>query len=72
MFAGVAAGVASLSGVLHGGANERVMKMLLQLESEIKSADDIHAWVKNKISKGEKIMGMGHAVYKTLDPRAKT
>ncbi len=71
MFAGVAAGVGALSGVLHGGANERVMKMLLQLESEIKSVDGIDAWVKNKISKGEKIMGMGHAVYKTLDPRAK-
>jgi len=71
MFAGVAAGVGALSGILHGGANERVMKMLLQVESEVKSVDDIDTWVKNKIDRGEKIMGMGHAVYKTIDPRAK-
>jgi citrate synthase len=71
MFAGVAAGVGALSGILHGGANERVMKMLLQVESEVKSLDDIDTWVKNKIDRGEKIMGMGHAVYKTVDPRAK-
>lgn len=71
MYAGVTAGVGALSGSLHGGANERVMKMLLQVESELKSADDIPAWVKKRIETGEKIMGMGHAVYKTVDPRAK-
>ena len=71
MYAGVAAGVGALSGSLHGGANERVMKMLLKLESEVKSVDDLGAWVKNRIESGEKIMGMGHAVYKTDDPRAK-
>ena len=71
MYAGVAAGVGALSGSLHGGANERVMKMLLKLESEVKSVDDLDAWVKNRIESGEKIMGMGHAVYKTDDPRAK-
>jgi len=71
MYAGVAAGVGALSGPLHGGANERVMKMLLQLEAEIKSKDEIAQWVKDKIGRGEKIMGMGHAVYKTIDPRAK-
>ncbi|MEM5788392.1 MAG: citrate synthase [Syntrophobacteraceae bacterium] len=71
IYAGVTAGVAALSGPLHGGANERVMKMLLQVESEVKSRDDIAGWVKNKIERGEKVMGMGHAVYKTIDPRAK-
>ncbi len=71
MYAGVAAGVGALSGSLHGGANERVMKMLLQVESEVKSVDEIGAWVKNMIESGEKIMGMGHAVYKTVDPRSK-
>ncbi len=71
MYAGVTAGVGALSGSLHGGANERVMKMLLQVESELKSADEIPAWVKKRIETGEKIMGMGHAVYKTVDPRAK-
>ncbi|MGA2222965.1 MAG: citrate synthase [Syntrophobacteraceae bacterium] len=71
MYAGVAAGVGALSGSLHGGANARVMKMLLKLESEVESVDDLDAWVKNRIESGEKIMGMGHAVYKTDDPRAK-
>lgn len=71
MYAGVAAGVGALSGSLHGGANARVMKMLLQVESELKSIDEIDAWVKNMIDSGKKIMGMGHAVYKTVDPRSK-
>lgn len=71
MYAGVAAGVGALSGSLHGGANARVMNMLLQVESEIKSEDDIAGWVRDRIEKGERIMGMGHAVYKTIDPRAK-
>jgi citrate synthase len=71
MYAGVAAGTGALSGSLHGGANERVMKMLLQVESELKSKDQIGEWVRNKIEKGDKIMGMGHAVYKTMDPRAR-
>jgi len=67
MYAGVAAGVGALSGSLHGGANVQVMKMLRELESE----KDIPAWVKRQLSQGRKIMGMGHAVYKTMDPRAK-
>ena len=71
MYAGVAAGIGALSGDLHGGANERVMRMLLKLESEVKSANEIGAWVKKRIESGEKIMGMGHAVYKTVDPRSK-
>jgi 2-methylcitrate synthase len=71
MYAGVSAGVGALSGSLHGGANARVMKMLLQVESELKSVDEIGAWVENMIESGRKIMGMGHAVYKTVDPRAK-
>ncbi|MFZ0945387.1 MAG: citrate synthase [Syntrophobacteraceae bacterium] len=71
LYAGVSAGVGALSGSLHGGANARVMKMLLKIESEIKSADEIGAWVKNMIESGRIIMGMGHAVYKTDDPRAK-
>jgi len=66
MYAGVAAGVGALSGSLHGGANARVMKMLMELETE----KDIAGWVRNEINQGRKIMGMGHAVYKTMDPRA--
>jgi citrate synthase len=67
MYAAVAAGVGALSGSLHGGANTRVMGMLLKLESE----KDLAKWVKDRIDQGERIMGMGHAVYKTMDPRAK-
>jgi citrate synthase len=67
MYAGVAAGVGALSGSLHGGANAQVLKMLFELQNE----QDIAAWVKRQLDSGEKIMGMGHAVYKTTDPRAK-
>ncbi len=67
MYAGVTAGVGALSGSLHGGANAQVMKMLLALESE----KDIPGWVKGRLDGGDRIMGMGHAVYKTMDPRAK-
>ena len=71
IYAGVAAGVGALSGSLHGGANERVMKMLLELEAEFPTVDEVGPWVKNMIENGRIIMGMGHAVYKTADPRAK-
>ena len=67
MYAGVAAGVGALSGGLHGGANARVMKMLQDLKNE----QDVPEWVRQQLDSGKKIMGMGHAVYKTTDPRAK-
>lgn len=67
MYAGVAAGIGALSGSLHGGANAQVMKMLHGLEHE----EDIPGWVRRQLDEGKKIMGMGHAVYKTTDPRAK-
>ncbi len=67
MYAGVSAGIGALSGSLHGGANARVMKMLLELENE----KNIPGWVKSQLESGERIMGMGHAVYKTMDPRAR-
>jgi citrate synthase len=66
MYAGVAAGVGALSGSLHGGANAQVMKMLLALEGE----QDIAGWVKKQLDTHQIIMGIGHAVYKTMDPRA--
>ncbi len=65
-YAAVAAGVGALSGSLHGGANAQVMKMLMDLKEE----KDIPGWVKRQLDGGMKIMGMGHAVYKTTDPRA--
>jgi citrate synthase len=67
MCAGVAAGMGALSGSLHGGANQQVMDMLTELESET----DIPRWVRMKLDARERIMGMGHAVYKTMDPRAR-
>ncbi|RJR50861.1 MAG: citrate (Si)-synthase [Desulfobacteraceae bacterium] len=67
MYAAVTAGIGALSGSLHGGANAEVMKMLLELEGEM----DVPGWVKSRLEKGLRIMGMGHAVYKTMDPRAK-
>lgn len=67
IYAGVSAGMGALSGSLHGGANARVMKMLVELESE----KDIPGWVRRQLDHGQRIMGMGHAVYKTTDPRAK-
>lgn len=66
MYAGVAAGIGALSGSLHGGANAAVMKMLLGLEGK----EDIPGWVRGQLDAGERIMGVGHAVYKTMDPRA--
>jgi len=66
MHAAVSAAVGALSGELHGGANYQVMKMLLDIGTE----DRVEQYIKEKMSKGEKIMGMGHAVYKTFDPRA--
>ncbi len=67
MFAAAAAAVGSLSGELHGGANARVMQMLQEIDAD-SSAD---AYVAHKLAAGEKIMGMGHAVYTSGDPRAR-
>ncbi|MBT3762130.1 MAG: citrate (Si)-synthase [Candidatus Nitrosopelagicus sp.] len=66
MYSAVSAAVGALSGELHGGANFEVMKMLLDIKDE-KNAE---SWVKSKIENGDRIMGMGHAVYKTVDPRS--
>ena len=68
-FACIAAGIASLWGPAHGGANEAVLKML----AEIGHVDNIPAFiekVKDKNS-GVRLMGFGHRVYKNYDPRAK-
>ncbi|MGB1665875.1 MAG: citrate synthase [Nitrosopumilus sp.] len=66
MYSAASAAIGALSGELHGGANTEVMKMLL----EISDMDKVEPWIKEKLSKGDKVMGMGHAVYKTYDPRA--
>lgn len=66
MYAAVSAAVGSLSGELHGGANVRVMRMLL----DIGSPDKAEEYVNRILDEGKKIMGLGHAVYQTDDPRA--
>jgi len=66
MYAAVTAGVGSLSGPLHGGANTRVMQMLLAI-GEVDKVDD---YVTNILETGGVIMGLGHAVYQVDDPRA--
>jgi citrate synthase len=66
-FSSAAAAIAALSGPLHGGANEEVLKML----DEIVTVDNIPAFIADvKAGKG-KLMGFGHRVYKNYDPRAK-
>ena len=66
MYGAVTAGIAALAGPLHGGANTNVMKMLI----EIGDLDKVDAWVEKALEENRKIMGIGHAVYKTEDPRA--
>jgi citrate synthase len=62
----VTGALGSLKGPLHGGANTAVMNMLMNLDKDV----DIKAFVKGKLERKEKIMGFGHRVYKTFDPRA--
>ncbi|WP_457551534.1 citrate/2-methylcitrate synthase [Desulfobacula sp.] len=66
IYAAISAAIGSLSGALHGGANVRVMKML----KEIGSVEKIDAYINSILSSKGLIMGLGHAVYQTDDPRA--
>jgi citrate synthase len=66
MYAAVTGAISALSGPLHGGANTNVMKTLL----EIGSVDNAESFIKRALSEKRKIMGFGHAVYRTEDPRA--
>lgn len=66
MHSAVVAAIGALKGPLHGGANQEVIKMLL----EIKEPSNVEPWVKKAFEEHKKIMGFGHRVYKTEDPRA--
>jgi len=66
MYSAITTAIGTLKGPLHGGANEGVIKMLL----EIGAPDKVDAYVENALAQKHKIMGIGHRVYKTLDPRA--
>ena len=65
-YAAATAGLASLKGPLHGGANEAAMKMLLEVGDPSKASE----FLDRAFKRGEKIMGFGHRVYKEFDPRA--
>src|SRR5690625_1806807 len=67
VYSGVTAAIGALKGPLHGGANEAVMKMLTEIDTE----ENAIPYVKEKLDNKEKIMGIGHRVYRTGDPRAK-
>ncbi|RMF29979.1 MAG: citrate synthase [Chloroflexi bacterium] len=67
IYSAVVAGIGTLKGPLHGGANERAMRMLL----EIGSPERAEAYVLDLLARKERVMGMGHRVYKTQDPRAR-
>jgi citrate synthase len=66
IYSSVTSAIGALKGPLHGGANEDVIKLLLQVGSADKAVEKVHEMLANKI----KIPGMGHRVYRTDDPRA--
>jgi citrate synthase len=67
-FSAMSAGIAALFGPLHGGANEQVLRMI----EEIGSVKNVPAFIEEvKSGKGGRLMGFGHRVYKSYDPRAK-
>ena len=63
----LSAAVGALSGPLHGGAPSRVLKML----DDVERAGDAETYVKEKLDRGERLMGFGHRVYRAEDPRAR-
>ena len=65
-YSAITAAIGTLKGPLHGGANEGVIHML----EEIGEEDKVDAYVEKQLAEKKKIMGIGHRVYKTLDPRA--
>ncbi|HEX6594614.1 MAG TPA: citrate synthase [Bacillota bacterium] len=67
MYSGITAAIGALKGPLHGGANEQVMKMLMEIGEE----ENAIPYVQKALDNKEKIMGMGHRVYRSGDPRAK-
>ncbi len=62
----ITSAVATLAGPLHGGSNQRVMETL----EEIGSAENVEKFVDAELAAGRRIMGFGHRIYKTFDPRA--
>jgi len=67
MHSAITAGLANLNGPLHGGANRKVIEML----EEIGGPERVEAYIDGMLASGHKIMGFGHRVYKTEDPRSR-
>ncbi len=61
----VSAAIGALKGPLHGGANQRVMEMLLEIDNE----DEVEAYIEGMLGDKRRVMGFGHRVYKVEDPR---
>ncbi|APW97634.1 citrate synthase [Halobiforma lacisalsi AJ5] len=68
IYSAVTGGVAALSGPLHGGANQDVMEVLMEIDE---SGKDPLEWVEEATDEGRRIPGFGHRVYNVKDPRAK-
>ena len=66
MYSAITSAIGTLKGPLHGGANEGVIHMLMEIGDESR----VEAYVQNALASKKRIMGIGHRVYKTLDPRA--
>lgn len=69
MHSAVVAGIGTLKGPLHGGANAEVMKLLLEL-GQSATPEKIESTIRGKLARKEKVPGFGHRVYHTMDPRA--
>jgi len=67
MHAAITSAIGTLKGPLHGGANQRVMEML----NRIDDVEEVEAYIQGMLNEKKRIMGFGHRVYKTEDPRAK-
>jgi citrate synthase len=67
IYSAVTGAIGALKGALHGGANREVMRMLLEIDE---SDEDAAQYVRDRLAGGERVMGFGHRVYKTMDPRA--
>ena len=67
IYSSVVSAIGALKGPLHGGANEQVMEMLTKIGPDA----DVETWLEGALARKDKIMGFGHRVYKTGDPRAR-
>jgi len=65
-YSAIVAAISSLKGVAHGGANQKAMEMMM----EVGDVDNVETFIDNALATKRRLMGMGHRIYKTYDPRA--